>query len=359
MPPQKQTASGLFAKIGKDKLKKAFNAHKADETTFGNMGDPPPGIENGIAKLVDARFDRYKAGTKLAGEYYFYLAGVIVEPKTFTDKLGNTTKTEGLRVSFIEPVCDTPEAKTKTTIDDHIAVVTNEMRKLGVETAELEAEDLETAVAALKESAPFFKFRTWMGEATKEYPNPRVNTNWLGKCDEPEGASESGVDDETGAVAENSGGGDDAPSEPVSEAGETGGDDIAALVETAVNGAAPDDEAAQNRLKELALEAGVDQDSIDNAADWQAVADLITAGAAPPAEETPWEPVKGDIYRYSPIDPKTKKPFTDPKTKKAKFIDVEVTAVDKKTSTVSLKDVDTGKVVYKSVKWDALEAAGK
>jgi hypothetical protein len=39
---------------------------------------------------------------------------------------------------------------------------------------------LNAQLATLKESAPFFRFRTWQGPKSDQYPNPRVNHTWEG-----------------------------------------------------------------------------------------------------------------------------------------------------------------------------------
>ena len=173
----KQTARSKFlATLKKKGGDKAFDAHKADETVFSSGGNLPPGIEGGVAQLVDCKFDVFKKG-KTEGEYFFFASGVVKEPKQH-----NGVRVEGLRTSIIEPMCDTP-GRSREDVDAHLEWVLNEMRKLGVNTAELDVEDLEETVADLREAKPHFRFRTWQGSATKQFPNPRVNETWNGTCE--------------------------------------------------------------------------------------------------------------------------------------------------------------------------------
>ena len=132
------------------------------------------------------------------------------------------------------------------------------------------------------------------------------------------------------------------------------------------------DKAAMEQLEQFALQAGIDQDAINAADNWAAVVEMINAGGAEAVQEeeeaaeeetaedeTPVEPNKGDVYKYQAIDPKTRKPLLDPRTKKAKKpVEVEVVAVNKKAGLVDLKSLDDPKVLYKSVPYDQLLDAG-
>lgn len=366
MPQQKKAAStnSVFAKIDKTKMKKAFNDHKADETKFGsNFSDPPGGIEGGIASLVDFKFDQFGDDVQTAelkGMPYMYVAGTIVTPTEFPDdhpaRLGIMTKTEGLRVSVTEPMCDTP-SRSRKTFEEHMAFVLNTFRQLGVDTASLAGVDdpgpvLESLAATLLKQAQTtginFGFRTWRGTASAAFPDPRTQC-FITEMPEGGAAPEDGgaVEDQTAGASTSS----DAPS-----------DDLAELVETATNGAAPNDETAQARLIELAVEAGCDEAEARGTQTWQEVMDMIVAkqteGGA--TEETTtteeWKPAKGDVYRYQPQDPKTKKPMLLP-NKKPKLVDVEVLTVDEPKKLVTLKSLDDPKVQYKGVAWTALAQA--
>lgn len=395
--PKQVSNSGFMAKYGA-KLKKAHTIHKDDETEFGAGGSLPAGIEGGVAQLTSIKFGQYKEGTQNAGEWYFRAAGTVLLPKEH----------RGSQTSIMEPMHDTPE-RTRKTFDDHLGWVYNELRKLGVETKELDPADLESVFTALKESAPTFKFRTWQGEPTKEYPNPRVNEQWRGTCDYE--ADESGD-----VVDESSEGETEAPAE----------DDAGDEWDTLATQADADDNAAVKKLFAAATAAGYSKDEIEGTDNWGEVADMIRSpkkakkgakASEPEPEETEdavdWNatgeagdtgdsdaidalneaaaehgldpneyptwaelgtaiaeaiasgeeggeeeaeaeaeefvPKKGDTYLYKPAgnDPRTKKPYKKP-------IECECVAVFEKNKTMNLRNSDDGKTVYKSVAWDAI-----
>jgi hypothetical protein len=332
--PAKKTKSGLLARLG-DRLRKAHEAHKADETEYSNFGELPAGIEGGVAQLVDCKFDQYKSGDN-EGEDYFYAAGVVVQPVEH-----DGIRVLGLRTSIMEPLCDTPNRSRKT-FEDHIQWIYNELRKLGVETATLDVDDLETTVAALREAQPYFRFRTWKGQPSEQYPDPRTNHSWAGVTEftPTEGG---GIEDKTAPSANG------AATEPFDEFGDL--DSLAAKADE-------DDAEAQSSLREMAEKQGITEEQVDEAENWVAVVELIRAGGkgdtepekAEEPEEVPWEPVKEEVYHFRPVDPKTKKPVKKP-------VEVEVVSVDKKSKTVALKSLDDPKRTWKGVKWEALESA--
>lgn len=345
--PVSKGKSAFMAKMG-DKLRKAHEAHKGDETTYSEFGNLPEGIDGGIAQIVEVKFDQYKKG-ETKGEFFFYAAGTVHKPLEH-----NGMRTEGLRTVIMEPLCDTP-TRTRKTVDDHVEWIYNELRKLGVDTSSMSFDDLEPACEALKEAAPFFRFRTWKGSKATEgkYKDqePRVQHQWDGAVEYDPETGEGG-----GAVEDSSG---EAPSESEAASSEAGGEiDVAALVEQANSG----DGDAQQALTDAALAAGVSKEDVDTAANWEAVADYITqagegavSSESEPEPEKPWEPKKGETCTYQPIDPKTKKPFIDPKTKKArKPVECTIEGSDKKSKTATLKNLDDGKTTYKGVKWDAI-----
>jgi hypothetical protein len=220
---------------------------------------------------------------------------------------------------------------------------------------------------------------------------PRTNHEWGGACTwNPAGAAVAGGNGqlEPPGVEDATGGGRSttAEEEPTADTsgdtfdeftsgGEEGGGGPA-MVTTGENGvdwstetdldkilegAAAEEEGARSRLSELALEAGAEQDAVDAAESWNDVVDMIRAGQAGEPdegseEETPSAtiPTKGDVYLYTPIDPKTKKPAVNSKTKKPATVEVEVLSVDKKTSTVTLKNLVTGKPVVGRIPFDRL-----
>ena len=152
----KQTAnSGLIAKLG-DKLRKAHENHKADDVKYDANGGLPAGIENGIAQLKTCKFGQYEKGDN-KGEFYLMMTGIIVEPKAHEG-----VPVQGLRTSIMEPMCDTP-TRSRKSVDDHVAFVYNEFKKLGADTADADPDNLEELAAAVQEAAPYFRFRTWKG----------------------------------------------------------------------------------------------------------------------------------------------------------------------------------------------------
>jgi hypothetical protein len=399
-------AGSLLSKVA-NVLREAHDAHKDDETVLGGGGSLPNGIENGVAQLVDIYFKEYEKGD-MKGEIFFYAAGIVKAP-SHQDGIPIV----GLRTSIMEPLCDTP-GRSRKTVEDHWAWILNELRKLGLDTSEIEFDTVEDAVAALKEAGPHFRFRTWQGEPTAEYPNPRVNEQWRGVCDF-EAEFDDGVEDATEEVEEEAKpapkASKTAPSatKPAPKASTPPAAASAAkkgLGKKAIDYASMDtdalakladneDEKAQERLTELAQEAGIDPtdaayenwtmvaEALNNAGDesedpaalaeladggdsdavdklqaladaanidttsyesWSAVAEALSSGEATEeyqdAEE--FAPSVKEIYFYKP-----------PKAKKA--VECEVTAVFASKETANLKDLDKG-TSYKSVPWAELKS---
>ena len=326
----KQSPTNSFESLLGAKGQQSVQTHKKDSTEYDNAASLPPGIEGGIAQLVDIKFDVYKKGDN-AGSPYFYAAGVVVSPEEY-----NGIRVKGLRTSIMEPLHDTPKRKSRPTTDDHIAWVMNEMRKLGVDT-DAAGFTMDKGIAALKKLSPFFNFRTWIGDPTPEYPTPRTNEVWNGKCD-PVAPSASKVEDDT----------DDA-SYPASEtetaeeeAAEEGSTmELEALGESADGG----DQEAAAQLTELASARDIDPNEY---ATWSEVAALLqegddTAGEVAPEENESGDvepPKKEDIYYYKPKGAK-------------KAVECEVTAVFPTPQLVNLKNLDN-KEIYKQVKWTDL-----
>lgn len=345
MPAQKTKSKVLGKHLGK--LKAAHDAHKGDDIQMGNVG-LPAGIENGVAQLVDCKFGEYEKGND-KGKLYFYAAGIVKSPSTY-----DGIRIEGLRTQISEPLFDTPQ-RSRQSVDEHYAWVLNELKKLGGADCldGVDADGMEDFVASLKEAAPCFRFRTWKGEkqTTGKYAGkePLTNHQWAGACDDP-GSESSDVVDETGGDAAPSANGE------VVEAIDTEEVDYEALGTAADGGDEPSCEALIAKAEELGIE-----DEVGDAENWVAGAALIVeklaegGSEAPAEEEEPAEvvPAKGETWKYQPIDPKTKKPAVN-KMKKPLLPECEVTAVDKRTKTVTLLNNDDGKTVYKAVAWDKL-----
>lgn len=397
MPAQSSNGNDGIKNLLKGLANKGRQAHEAvkdEPVSYGNA-KLPEGIENGVAQLVDAKLGVFKEG-KNKGKLFFMAAGVVLKPTSV-----DGVQIEGMRTQIgPEPLADTPEATGKRkTFNDHYAWIINELAKLGVDKGSMGFDDLESTVQALKEASPFFKFRTWKGKPTKDYPDPRVNEEWNGACDyTPDEGSDTGVEDGTAepepepepeptpaprpatrtAPAASKTPPPKGPAkapvkvapspepepEPEPDGGELTPFQIMELGEQADGG----DEDAQAQLTSMAEAASVPDEDVTNALNWSEVAALITGGEGsteggeeapadepePEAEPEPEEiePVKADVYGYRPttVDPKTKKPV-----KAKKPIECEVVSVDKKSKTVLLKNLDDPKKTYKSVKWDELE----
>ena len=373
--PVQRTKSVLMAKLG-NRLSAFHEEHKDDPVEMSNFGELPPGIENGIAQLVECKIDTFKKGD-LAGELFFYAAGIVRLP---TDHDGLPIK--GLRTSIMEALCDTP-TRTRASVEDHLAWVYNELKKLGVDTGSMGVDDLEATLEALRTSAPHFRFRTWKGEATPAFPNPRTNHNWNGTVDYT-GESGAGVTDNSSEAAKivnrlappaslpspprsngksptsalgkhMTAGPTPKPTKPAAPvaAPVSAGFTEFSLDELAV-AAAADDSDAQAELTRLAEEAGMTPDDITGAASWDEVVAYIQAGteeAAPAGSSSsggdPENPQVEEVYNYRPVDPKTKK--------QGKPVECQVMAVDKKTKTVTLADLANNKRQFKAIRWSSLE----
>lgn len=321
MPAQNSNANAAWAKVAAESAQKPFNP--------GGGGDLPEGIEGGVAILVDCKVGKFDKG-KQQGEPFFYAAGTVVSPAEF-----GGMKIEGLRTSIMEPLCDTPDRQSRPKLADHIEWVYNQLKGLGVKPESIATirsqQDLETICAALKQAKPSFRFRTWKGEKTAQFPNPRVNHEWKGAI----AAVAAPADD----VQDNSGPGDGGPdSGSVSEMSPT------ALGIAADNGT----DGAAEKLTEIALAAGFSQKQVDGAESWTKLGEDV-AEATGGGEQTPeadegngeWVPAKGEVYMFKP-----------PKAKKA--VECKITAVFEGNRTCNLQNLDD-KSMHKGVSWDALE----
>ena len=311
--------SSLAAKLGKAGAA-AVEKHRDTPVEFDTGGSLPPGIENGVASLDKCYFDVYKSGD-LAGEYYFRASGIVLTPKLVCG-----VKVEGRQTSIMEPVCETSRGKRQS-VEEHVAWVVNEMKKLGADMDGIEIDDLEAIAAALQEEAPTFNFRTWQGKATEEYPNPRVNEVWNGVT-EYDGEEDDEVDDNT----------DDTEAEPEEEEvdsvepeEEEDEEDLDALAKAADEDS-DGEEAA--RLTELCEEKGIDPNEYET---W---VDVVAVLGEEEEEEEDRAPEKEDVCQYKP-----------PRARKN--VDCEVRTVSAAKKAVTLKNFDDGKL-YKDVPWSEL-----
>lgn len=391
--PVQQAKSGLLAKLG-NRLIQAHEKHKNDTTELSNFGDLPAGVE-GIAQLVECKFTMIAPGKQNAGQYMFYAAGIVVEPE-FHEGL----KVAGRRTQISEPFFDTPQAMGKRkTFDDHLEHIYTHLRALGLSTADLDPESLEETLELLKDGQPYFRFRTWKGKKQTTGPykdqDPKVQHSWMGKCDFAQDVQPGeGVQDDSVA-----GGTEEAYSPPTpanghvkaktkavaaslppavarrAKAGPPPADlefgDLTSLVKKANKGNVD----ARSELNDMALAAGATEEEVLEAANWEAVAALITAGKAAvdePVEDETEEveeeeeddeeavsagteeeddalrPQVDQVVLYRPLDKKTGRAAK-------KTIDCEVVAVDERKQTATLKSLDDGKTLYKLVAWTSIE----
>jgi hypothetical protein len=358
------------------RLTEAHEEHKGDETKVGGGGELPPGIENGIARLVDAKIGVYKQGNN-EGEPFFMAAGVVLEPQ-FHPMLDPVTKKirnipiEGLRTSIGPiPLCDTTtQAGKETPLADHYSELLNHLRLLGIETKDIDPTDVVaeddngnfisgTILEALVDAAPTFRFRTWQGKKTEQYPDPRVNHQWRGICPY-DGQIEEDVQDSTKEEPQWE---SDAKKEEEAAAAEGAEAEVKAvdLVELAkvadtltTAKTAKDKKAAKEAATEmarLAIEAGVENyEEIDT---WVEVAEAIvnamegTDATSAPDEEVAeeeaeeyveedeveeWKPVVGELAYFSPPGVKGS-------------VQVQVMEIDEKAGKAVLKRLDTKKLV--------------
>jgi hypothetical protein len=411
--PAVRGQSPLMAKLG-PKAKAAFDAHKGDAVEMSDFSELPPGIEGGVAQLVKCAFQEIKTGDN-AGKIGWFAQGVVVEPKEATtyvlDEKGNqrpsgVMRVDGLRTRISENVFETP-GKARETLEEHVAHVQNEMKKLlpDADPEMFALENIEATAALLEQGQPYFRFRTYAGKPTPQYPNPRTFHSWSGATEYAPGEPAAAADDATAqapavpvpsasaatprnrlaarptangpapraaAPAPGVRPAARAPVRPTppppaeDEAPPPADDDLEALAAEADD---PADEerqaAAQDRLLTMAAEAGIPDDEAQATDSWAQLAGMIAEAGSPaatgeaagsdegePAEEEPaaepYVPQKGDVVLYKPVDPKTRR-------KAAKAVECEVLAAAARGQTVTLKNLDNPKIQYKAVSWADLE----
>lgn len=154
-------------------VKAGVRKHRKDETRMGFV-QIPGGINNGIAKLTECKFGQYQKGTN-EGEWYFSATGIVLSP----DKNDAGVPVKGLRTSIMIGIHDhkRKDGSVWRDTEESIGEILNEMRKLGLDTSDLDESDLEDAAAELKEAAPTFRFST---TSTKVGDRTYVNERWSG-----------------------------------------------------------------------------------------------------------------------------------------------------------------------------------
>lgn len=328
--PKKEAKSSFMSRVAE-----AHEQHKNDETKMSSGGELPGGIEHGVAKLVDVHIGVYQKGD-YEGEPFFMAAGTVLEPKTHliydqSSKKSRAVNIFGLRTQIGPiPLCDTTDSRgNQISLADHWETVLNHLRLLGVDTKTVEPDDIITedngvygsgpVLEALSQSGITFRFRTWQGKATQQYPNPRVNHDWRGAVEYEDTEAPEAVEDDTAEPEqgetpqwEQDAQAEEAASAPEPEqdepeaepAQETSDPDLGELGRLADE---QDDKDAQSQLIGLAKLHGIDYEAPSS---WSEVALLILQAEAGELQEvqpeTEWEPIEGEIGLYTP--PKAKKP---------------------------------------------------
>lgn len=376
-----KSTSVLFQKLGQ-RLVNAHKTYAGAETTYSSFGDPPAGIDNGIAQLVEAKIDVHKEGDK-KGEPFFFVRGVIRIPKEH-----DGVPCDGIGVSHMEPLYDTPTRKV-TTAEGHVGEMYNLLRRLGVDTNAIDPTNLDSTLSTLKAQSPHFKFRTYKIQKktatdpkynpkydAPDAPAPRVNVE-IGSVVEynPEEGADDGVDDGTAPPAPASPRATGKPgvngttakppvvkptANPVkTNTPKTG--KVAPDVETTYSDqedldallarAGDQDAAATARLSELAQAAGYTEAEVDAASSWDDVVAMVNnpkeSGDAED-DDGSGVPAVDDVFYYHPTNPKTKQP--DPK----KRTEVKVTKVDADAGKVDIVNLSNPKEKWAGVAFDRL-----
>lgn len=264
----------------------------------------PEGIENGVAQIISCSVGEVKAGGKMAGQPYFMMRAAVRHPKTH-----NGMSIEGRQDGMLEMLCDTPDRQSRKTRAEHLEYVYSYLRLWGVDTSkgagltgEKAFQWFMSVLAALGQAKPLVEFRTWKGQATSQYPNPRVNVSWggLAKLAQDDEVPADGVQDDSGdtpadeadttdtsGADEGTQGGDEAANELPDDP-----DELAALADPPENNA----EAAE-KLADMADAAGIDNEAQGRAPTYAVLAEWIKAGGEP--QEAAALKV-GDLVKYKP-----------------------------------------------------------
>jgi hypothetical protein len=384
-----QQQSDFAASMG-NTLDAAIKKHAKNDTNYGFVR-LPPGINNGVAKLQKLYFAQFKSGANV-GKWYLRGEGVVVFPEYFTVD-GKQLKLAGAYTTSMQhPICDTKDQSNPPVVtpqEEHIDDVLNEFRKLGADTSGCtSAAHMLAIAAALQKVGPFFRFSTTSLPSRNPKEAPRTWENWNGVKGVEEWGKDAAAQVAGVKAAAPSTNGPAAPATVatngpgISPTGPTGPGPINRVhlaaqapvtpapapppeqhpsldqedVETLLGMANSNNKGAQERLQQLALAAGVEQDDIDNAPDWNTVAEMAKGipdgeaeGAGGGEAGNVWMPQPDEEYGFCPINPKSK-------VKGAK-VAVKIVSVDSDKMTCTLLNLKNGKTTYKDVPWTDLESA--
>lgn len=409
-----QTGKSELASLA-SQLREAHSKAKGKEVSTDTGGRLPAGIMGGVAQLDDIRIAKVKEGGKNAGKLQFIAAGIVKEPPEHKG-----IPVRGMRTSIIVPLYATPDRKTKTVQEHYDTVMNYVSNLAGHEkiTDAVSPDNIEKTMKELAASKPHFRFRTWQGNkqdvreikgkwflvnvdandkvvgnpirgpwsneqlarAACPYAGrePLTNEVWgslVNYSDNGKSEEEAVEEDETTATTEGEGSEEEVFEEPTTE-GETM-EETADLDEllAAVQGDEPGASQAERKLVELAGQVGISKEQVLGAPDWDSVIAMIREGQGAGTEEETTEteeeeaeeeeetteeetvtpPAKGDTVKYT-IQVRVKNKKTGKMTQKDKTLDAEVMTVNAKAQTVTLKNLEDGKTLYKDVPWDKLES---
>lgn len=361
----------------------------AEDTTIAVAGfvNLPPGITNGIAQLTEMYFGVYKTGED-KGETFCRMAGNVYEPLTAmmvkSGKMSTETmRTRGKTTSLMfGPIKDTVIKSGKNagqvkTVQDFADEIMRHMRALGGDTSGVSClDDLESIAETLVAEAPYFEFVTEPRIAQADNLQKGVKKGditgawekWGKRIEdyEPAPVQKVGVDN-TGQVA----------TPPPSQNGTTPPNGKAATpptqkvqphpVQAPIEQVQPHEEQApfvvetcedldlllqyadsdhdlgpdaQNRIIELGVAAGGNQNALQSAPTWAGTVEMVNALLAGGGNDETAVKV-GDPVGYFPKNPTTKKKEKNPvkafveavnddgtvnlKVGKAKFKNIELT----------------------------------
>ncbi len=305
--------AAIFKKLSKI-APSAHKTHSNTEAKISGGASLPAGIAGGVCCFKSWKLDTQKNG-KNVGTPYVSITMTVQEPEEFRGMAASKT-------IFIR------ETRNKS-VEDKVGDVYNQIKLLGGDVSD--TENLQEAVMLLEDLiGTYSRFHTWVGKATKDYPNPQVQVEFDGKVDGYEGDAVEEEEDDSVPCEQNK--------EQAVEEEQEQEIDLNALGKSADDG----DVEAEDKLIELATEHAVDHEEFDT---WMEVVQAIQATQkgngqdveeeVEEEEEDSWIPEVGEVYTY-------------------KEEDCEVMTVNKRKKTVSIQLYDEDDTEVKDVNWEEL-----
>jgi len=411
MAKQVGKVGGLLASKLGEKGRQAVLANREKEVA---VGQTLPGGVSGVAELRSCTFGEFKEG-KNKGALYFMARGIVQEPEAYKGMAtqigphalidtpsGGKMKTQEDHLNWaMDQMAALGADKESMSLDnlEEIAAALEQAKPMfRFRTWQGAKQDIakdkdgkyylfnlgenDTPDSRVAGKGPYSSEQ--LARAANPYAGrePMVNHLWNGTrglenyhSPEPSSAVQDNTPEEPVAPAKPAAKPSPKPApkpEPEPEEEESQAEETtsgAAFMEVSLDDllelANAQDDDASSTLKDRAIAAGMTEEEVEGAESWgDVVAEIQKREGGEPEEETTEEeaepeaevePIKGALYFYKVLDPKTKKPLTDPKTKKErKAVQVEIQAVDKKAKTASLLNDDDRKTLYKGVPWDQL-----